>query len=412
MHAARGPRRTRAWLAVVVVLLAGACSEGEGTFDATTPLEQVRTMLRQRAKLLVTKDVEGYLRPLSPEARAAEEPLARGAASVPLSFANVTFTPDRVPRPGDTSFLDVPVEVVYRYEGLPEDNRFRFTLRYDVEKRGPSWLVTRSAPEADVPLPLWARSPVQVERSEHFLALFRPGIANAAQALQQAEQARRQLAEKLRFGESDSTHLVLLARDHAEYQEILGQEVAEESVAVAQATFLPFTVPESRRMTVNLGFFVDRGQARLEGHSGALTGVSVFQHELAHLALARIDDPVTPSWVNEGAAMYLASERRVNDWEEGLAEGWFDDLSFATFGEESLDSFQAYAYANAGVLYLIEELGTERFWEFYVRFRPSLGSAPPDGDLSDAILRQVYDFGAVELDRRTRAYMADAVAAA
>ena len=138
----------------------------------------------------------------------------------------------------------------------------------------------------------------------------------------------------------------------------------------------------------------------------------VFQHELAHLTLTRHDGPYTPGWVNEGAAMYLAAERRVDDWRYALDEGLFDGVSIAAMGDEAgLADGIEYAYANAAVLVLVEEFGVERFFDFYTAFRPLLASAEFEQGPTAATLLQRYDLTVSQLDERTRAYMEKAVAA-
>jgi pectin methylesterase-like acyl-CoA thioesterase len=72
-------------LTLAFALAATACTStppDEATDDARAPL---RALLRQRAALLLAGDVEGFLRSLSPSARLAEKPIARGAMAVPLA---------------------------------------------------------------------------------------------------------------------------------------------------------------------------------------------------------------------------------------------------------------------------------------------------------------------------------------
>lgn len=437
MAAIAGRRSTRGALALVVALLVAGCGATSAPPAPDTAAEDVRSMLRARARLLVDKDVDGYLRAVTGEARALEEAIARGAATVPLAFVNLTFNPSGRVEPDATEFRDAELELVFGYEGFPKDNRFRFGLRYDVELLDGVWTITASRHEpqpgvqavreaeegtaaADaearferrLPLPVWARFPVEATQSEHFLLLHPPGLAEAAQVVELAEQARARLEPRLRFGSVDAIHLVVVARNRAEYEAFVEADRGADSVALVSFVYIPFAPPEGRQMIVNLDRVLGRDE-RLVGHSGVATSVEILQHELAHLALSRVDSPFTPSWVQEGAAMYLADESRLDEWADGLAEGTFDAISVAGFGEDtSLSRSEDYAYVNAAVFYLIETFGEERFWDFYIRFQPVVDSVVSDDSVGNFVVESVYDIDLAELDRRTREWMAAAVAAA
>lgn len=408
--------RERRWAAPVVVLVlalvAAACGGGGASPADDSPAGQVTAMLRERATRLAAGDVAGYLEAAGPEAEAHERTLAEGAASAPVSYANVTFDPTGGGKSTATSFRDAAVEVVFRYEGLPEENLFRFSLVYDLERTGGSWVVTRSVlADTDHRVPIWATGPVESERSEHFLALYRPGLPRAAEALEAAEEARRGLDERLDLVESDPVHLVLLAGSEEEYAEFKGEPTDEGELAAAGFLFSSIYRPEQRHMIVKAARLVDEDAASTLDGGDQAPPTLVFQHELAHLALTRHDGPYTPGWVNEGAAMYLADERRVSSWRLGLDRGLFDDVSIAGMGSEGLADGIEYAYANAAVLALIDDVGAERFFEFYTSFLPLIPAPEFEADPTAVTLAQRYDLTVPELDERTRAYMDEAVSA-
>jgi hypothetical protein len=350
---------------------------------------------------------------VEPGAMETERPIAEGAAAVPLSYANVSFHPQGAGKSTATRFEDAEVEVVVRYEGLPAENLFRFRLRYDLERQGSAWVITESAfGENEVPPPLWTTGAVESRRSEHFLALYRPGLAVVEEALAAAEEARRGLAERLEDLESDPVHLVLLAGSEEEYNAIKGEESSAGEVAAAGFLYQSIARPEERHMVIKAHLIVDEDAPSRSDDGLELPTELVFQHELAHLALTRHDGPFTPGWVNEGAAMYLAGERRVDSWRVATEEGLFDDVSIAAMAdEEGLADGIEYAYANAAVLFLIEEFGAERFFEFYTAFRPLLPSAEFEQSPTDATLLQRYDMTTSKLDEETRAYIDRALAA-
>ncbi|MGI8685501.1 MAG: hypothetical protein ACR2MO_10515 [Acidimicrobiales bacterium] len=435
----------------------GAAPESELLADAREPVQE---MLQERARRLTAGDVEGYLRPMTPEARAVEEPIARGAVAAPISEVNLAmdeadFDPD------GTLVTSARVDFVYRYRDLPQDNEFRFRLDYEMERRNGSWVVTSSKPDPEVfgAVPMWATGPVQVARSPHFVALFRPGLAEVDQSLQLAEQARGRLLERLTLT-PDPVHLLVLARDHAEFIGFLGEEVPQGVLAATEYIFSQTRAhdarPVKRGMVVNVDSVLrngsrvvdlDAGHAkRLDGsgagmggmtiagaqmgggHGGPpqkdpqpkseITATQVFQHELGHLALSRFTRRSTAAWVVEGGAMQLSGERRVNTWRFLLENpDLFEDqaLSFSSLEAVQLDNALQYGYVNAAVAYLVDTFGAEKFWGFYRDFKEyDRGSeAHPLEELwpdaTHRLLRRTYDLDEDQLDVRTREYMQEAV---
>ncbi|MDP9401741.1 MAG: hypothetical protein M3P85_00070 [Actinomycetota bacterium] len=382
-------------LTLAFALAAAACTSKpphEASDDARAPL---RALLRQRAALLLAGDVEGFLRPLSPSARLAEEPIARGAMAVPLAGLDVVVGDADTGVPGRLD--NAQVDFIFRYKGLPEDNTFRFRRRYRVEQQAGAPVVVESAADPEFPLPVWATGPLEVTRSPHFLALSRPGLSNVARLLEVAEQARARLTPKLTI-EPDPVHLLLLASGDAQYAELSGapeDDPSDDSVSLALArAYYAGRGPEAREMVANVdAIFADAGIS-FEGRA-SVNPVEVFQHELAHLAVLRFNGSETPGWVAEGAAMFLSGERRVDEWQEALRTG-FSELSFVTLSEqEDLEAY-AYGYANAAALYLVEEFGADTFWEFYRGIRRSDTAR---------MLRLVYKMDAAELDSRVREWM-------
>ncbi|MDQ4097052.1 MAG: hypothetical protein M3144_04195, partial [Actinomycetota bacterium] len=184
-------RRAVGVVAVAVALVASACSSDVTEApDQLGGLAEVREMLSRRAGALAAGDVEGYLRPLNPTARAFEEPIARAALALPLTGFALVFNPPEGTNVLGAAFRNVPVELRYRYRDLPEDNTFHVTLVYDIERQDGAWVVTRAAADPSDPPPLWASGPAEITASEHFLALHRPGTALVDESLALAEKAR------------------------------------------------------------------------------------------------------------------------------------------------------------------------------------------------------------------------------
>ena len=408
--------RTRRVGAALVLLAAvsTACGGGGSGFRADdSPAGQVRALLRERAAHLAEGDVAAYLEAVDPAAEAQERAVAEGAAAVPLSYANASFDPQGGGKTTATSFRDARVELVFRYEGLPLENLFRFALEYDLDRRGDSWVVTRSAvAQGDLLPPIWVTGPVEYTRSEHFLALHRPGVTGAAEVLEAAEQGRTRLEERLEGLKSDPMHLVLLAGDDQQYAEIKGAPAGDGEVAAARFLLNAISRPEERQMVVNAGRLAD-GSAEATAEDGVRApAAEVFQHELAHLALTRFDGPFTPAWVNEGAAMYLADERRVQAWKAGLELGLYEGMSVGDMGrDEGLGDGVEYAYANAAVLFLIQEFSAETFFDYYRSFFPLAPTPEFEEDPTAVTLEERYGLSVSQLDERTRQFMAEAAGA-
>lgn len=104
--------------------------------------------------------------------------------------------------------------------------------------------------------------------------------------------------------------------------------------------------------------------------------------------------------------MYLSGERRTEEWTHGMSTGIFGRLSFVALSSlRSLDG-EAYPYANAAVLYLVETFGADRFFEFYRSYKGQGGA-----DATRSLLLRIYGFDAAALDLRTRDWIHAAVAA-
>jgi hypothetical protein len=400
----RARRRRLAAVAIAVAFVAGACSSDVSEApDQLAGLAEVREMLSRRAGALAAGDVEGYLRPLSPSARAFEEPIARAALALPLTAFALVFNPPEGTNLFTPTFRNVPIEFRYRYKDLPEDNTFHFTLDYDLERQGGGWVVTRAESELSDPPPLWATGPAEITASEHFLALHRPGARLVGESLALAERARSELTPKLTLRQ-DARHLMVLVGDQDRLSDLVGGRIGAGTVAVAMAGTSGTRIPDNRELIVDVDATFGATSGPLLEHGVQetdLTPQQVFQHELAHVALGRSTRANMPGWVREGAAMYLAGERRVIAWREGLEIGLFDSLSFVELNREGSDlPGAAYAYANAAVLHLVEAFGVPKFWQFYADFERE------DNPQPDVILRSAYQIEARELDRRTRAYIA------
>ncbi|MCA1571827.1 MAG: hypothetical protein ABR540_13505 [Acidimicrobiales bacterium] len=409
--------RSTLYVAVVMALVASGCEqENSGAAKAPNtegPRAEVAAMLKERAAALNAGDVEGYLRPLSPEARAFEEPIARGVLSVPLAGIDLTLG-DAVVSLDENAMHNAIVNFIYRYRDLPEDNPFRIELVTALVRENDTWRITVSERSGGPPLPPWATGPVEMARSPHLLALFRPHLGRVDEVLRLGEKAREALLSKLTL-EPDPVHLLVLAETPAEFRELSGAPggIGAATVDYQETVAHPIR-PESRQMFIDVQAVLDKPAQRLEFEGREdFTAVEVFQHELGHLALSRFDRPTTPGWVAEGGAMYLSGEQRSQGWRSLVRENLLDRFSFVPLSDSpTLSPGLEYAYASAGSTYLIERFGVQQFWEFYRNFKdlsdqasePSFGSKG-----ARRILRRWFKIDLEDLDVHTRDWIRRAV---
>jgi hypothetical protein len=242
--------------------------------------------LEERTRLLEAKNIQGFLAQSSPAAQEFERPIAIGAVAVPLTGLDFRLDKSSM-RDRGGSLTGIRVDLLYRYEGLPDDNSFRITLVYDFRELDGKWSVVAAT-----------SGPIQTRQSEHFLALFRPELDNPDRILREAEEARGQLDGKITFPLEDK-YVILVARDDAEYENMSSAVLGPVS-AIAQVETSYEVTPDSirvlsRQMVINSKKLYEDGAA-----------LETLRHELGHLAVAQYTRPFTPAWVSESAAMYLA----------------------------------------------------------------------------------------------------------
>ena len=118
--------------------------------------------------------------------------------AVPLTGLDLRLDRGALQAQGE-SLSGVRVDLVYRYEGLPDDNSFRITLNYDFAEVDGRWSVRAAGLKPGSSLPVWASGPIQTKQSEHFLALYRPELIDSVRILREAEEARSQLDGMITF---------------------------------------------------------------------------------------------------------------------------------------------------------------------------------------------------------------------
>lgn len=394
--------------AVTVTLLAAGCSQSAQPLD--DPRLEVRELLSERARALNAGDTEAYLEPVVGDARETEERIAEGVQTVGLKqFKAVLVDADLNRETGEVT--DAEIDLVYRYEGVPDDNQFRDRLIADFAPREDGWVITRS--EFEHPPPMWGNGPVEVVRSEHLLALHRPSLEDPEKMVGLAERAYERLIPALTLDE-EPLYVAALAPDGEEFAELTETDKRRPAPALAtwrwsEAGLVQQVRAQRRKIVINIGAVFGNRSGDFDAHHGELDDArEVFQHELGHVVLLPFTYPHTPSWVREAAAMYLAEERREQLWAVGLERGMFERMSFADLHEKgnNLEPMH-YAYANAAALHLVEQEDADTFWQFYRSFRDVESTAE-----AGRLLELLYGFDAEELDERTLEWIREAVGGA
>lgn len=304
--------------------------------------------------------------------------MVTGATTVPIATASFSLES----HDGSGNVLrNRRVELTYTYEGLPADNEFRLPLRYDFDRTAQGWIVAGARVQVGAQLPAWASGPTLFERTEHFLALYRPELDTPSRVLTDAEQARTQLGNKLPFP-LDDAYLLLIAGDETQYRAMAGTTLGPVS-PIAQVETSYEVTPHAirvlaRQMVINREKLYESGQT-----------LETLRHELGHFLLAGVTRPFTPAWVSEAAAMYLAGTRPADIWRNSVAAGKFQGISInrltraSSLGEHGVSregTSLEYAYSAAAGWYLIETYGAQRFWDFYASYADL-----PAGELYDRL---------------------------
>lgn len=385
--------------------------DAEGTGGAApSPHSPVESLLRQQSDKFNAGDIEGYLAPFAPAARAFEEPIIRRVAALPLARIDLSIAGGTISDDGN-HFTGAVVILRYLYKELPADNPFRFAFAYDLDRQPQGWVIAKAkiavGPQIPPPPPIALDKPVEFTRTPHLLVMSEPGVPGVEGFAADAETAYTELLPKLPL-ETDKRALLVLARDTKEYESYGGSGAAQTSVWYVSGPAYP-TRPEGRFVFADLEAVTDAGKPSTLPDGLVVPPATVFRHELAHLALSRFDRPCTPAWVAEAGAMLLASEDRSPQWKGMVAR---DELDKVILDAPAVN----YPFADAAVLVLVAKADTATFYRYFQNFKnlpECRQEVPPNvrSALDERLLRRYYRFGVADLEAATRDYIRKAVAA-
>jgi len=376
---------------------------------------QLLRLLQRQARALLAPDPAAYAATFAPRLQEGQRRFAKRVASLPLESYALEPSPDANLKPGaDGRLSRVAVIVRYRLRGVPPDNEFVNSLRYDFEPSGDSaWRVSRVS--ADRNAPFWQLGPVEVRDTPHFLLLTRPAGAVARSTLStetEAAYARLQ-ALGLPLAERYVGHVTAT---QSEFGSLAGRDANTAGVATWR-----YDIASDRVKVYSRTFYLNGAALSRRGASAAERRTTIV-HELVHLALADDTRPITPPWVTEGMAVHFSGETTAEARRQLVADG-LDRVSLKLLTRTerlglprsglAADSRQArfeYDYAGQAISYLMAAVGPEAVLAFYRAYRdlpidPDGKSPDRRAEATEQVLRGHFGRDLATLDREVKRWL-------
>lgn len=348
-----------------MLVLVGGCAVADRPVDPAAA--EIRHTLDARAAALLEHDRVAYLASLEPgaaELRAAQGTEFDNLADVPLSSWEYRIKDVR--RHGAEAVADT--EVRYRVAGY-DTAPVTASRTVELAVRDGRWYVTADRPGTGAPQQLWQQGDVDVVRGRHSLVL---GVGQDEKRLRAlAEAADRAVPAVSRAWPSEwAGRVVVLVPDSVDAMgRLLGGPAAgyRGIAAVTTGETDPGATAPADRIVVNpqaYGLLGDFGQ-----------GV-VLTHEATHVATRAHTSAVTPMWLSEGFADWVAYRGtgrtaaqaapelqravRAGDVPAGLPE----DRDFS-FGGDTGALARAYEGGKLACEMIADRWGEEALTEFY-----------------------------------------------
>ncbi|MEV6396380.1 hypothetical protein AB0M39_16635 [Streptomyces sp. NPDC051907] len=286
--------RSTAGLGLAVLLSASGCTSSE---TSGTDVRAVQRLLDSRAAAVLSRDRDGFLAALAPEAgrlRAAQLKQLQSLADVPLS--SWEYRVGKVVRQGARAVAEV--ELRYRIDGY--DTAPAAAARsVELEEREDGWRLTADRAARGGPQLLWEQGDVDAVRGSHSLVL---GVGQTRQRLRalaaSADRAAPAVSEAWR--EKWAGRVVILVPPSLQAMgALLGAPAAGYrgiAAVTTGETGAPGTSPADRVIVNPEAYQVLGGF----GQSVVLT------HETTHVATRAHTSAATPLWLSEGFADWVA----------------------------------------------------------------------------------------------------------
>jgi hypothetical protein len=405
-------RAAAAGLAVVVLVsvLAGAGAAPAPTSPDSTR-KAIRELLDQRARAVMDGDEASFMATVgrgSPAFVGRQRRLFRGMQQLDLRSYRLHARWDRYGDLGGSfevgdyagaqaTALPVTDEIL-RIRGF--DDAENEELFYTFVKRGGTWEIAEDTDLESLGFlsarHLWDSGPLVATRSEHFLLLQHSCDAPVGcisvpdDVLGLAESALRRVAPYWSLPWSRHV-IVLVPSSEAELQRMLAVTFdVSDFVAFAFGTSAP-------RIVVNPPSLAGRSRESL---------LTIFTHELLHVATRPRSGRFTPLFVEEGFADYVGragDSTALSLLHSRVVSGRFDGTlprDFEFTAGASTDIFLAYQEAHSAVEFFVDTWGLKKFVRFYKRLGKIDVAAGTSGYHVDGALRNTIGIGFREFEER------------
>jgi hypothetical protein len=365
--------RPRAAAAALTILICG-CGGGDPaprpTATPGTPAERaeptaaelIATLLEKRAAALEAGDPRAYAATATAAQRRRDRVHARRAAR--LELRNVELAASSV----DTRANRATARVLTSYSFRGVRSEFQVRRRIALRKRR-EWRITnvKSARGA----PPWEVGDFVARRTRHFLVLA-PGdldVGDLPAALEDGYATMRDLLVRPRL---QRRYLVVVTADAAQARALTTEiQGVETLTAISDATVVQGGPEASVDRVLSLRLLVVwQAYAAL----GPEERAKVVTHELTHAVLAGATSGRTPSWLGEGIALYVSSDRRPAPPGADLVALSRPDAIARLAGTTQAS---AYATSSAAAFAIADRFGRRKLLKLYDVFNePSLRGRP------------------------------------
>jgi hypothetical protein len=384
------PRAAAAALTIVICGCGGGDPAPRPTATPGTPAERaeptaaelIAALLEERAAALEAANPRAYAATATAAQRRRDLVHARRAAR--LELRTVQLSASSV----DTRANRATARVLTSYSFRGVRGEFQVRRRISLRKRR-EWRITnvRYARGA----PPWEVGDFVARRTRHFLVLA-PGdldVGDLPAALEDGYATMRDLLVRPRL---QRRYLVLVTADAAQARALTTEiQGVETLTAISDATVVQGGPEASVERVLSLRLLVVwQAYAALAPAERA----KVVTHELTHAVLAGATSGRTPSWLGEGIALYVSSDRRPAPPEADLVALSKPDTIARLAGTSQAS---AYATSSAAAFAIADRFGRRKLLKLYDVFNEPSLRGRPGPRLTNRAVRRVLGISLAEV---------------
>lgn len=357
--------------------LAARSQEEEPLLHLDDELQEVASL---RAAAVASSDKAAFLKtvdPTSPEYRAKQGEWFDAFTALPVRDYSLTVDLDlygshareRDRRRYGAPVIVTSVEQRFRLEGYQEKPAVS-ELNMTFVKRDSGWVLASDSDLDDLGFfserHPWDFGQVRAISSDNFLMLSHPDQADFASELLALAESALPRVDKLWLRPWGKKIPIIVPSTTRELEQIL-------ATTVDVSKFVAFAVSgvdrEDKWEAAPRFIIINRERFIRHGNDARL---SIFAHELLHVANSEYSGPFTPIWVEEGFARLAETQLpgNIQFFQRRVRGGSFDgrvpdDLEFISGGAN--DIFAAYQESFSAIAYLQKKVGTEKLNDFYTK---------------------------------------------